>query len=752
MSLPALPRPGLSSEGHFSERIWDAVITVLAWLWRPLRWLVTLAVFLTLLVLLLVWLARALDVPLPDPHTLPILRDLLRHTARIWFAVIAVVVLLPVTWWSHGARAQTRAADDPRPQYDLQRARWLEPEDYLPRYLPRVYHWRRAAQGQQPDLLARQALRDAARGRRNSPQGFWVVGRSLQGKSRLAWEAMQAVVPGWTLVRWAHSASRPFDMDAVRGQHVILWLDDLASYANLAEAPTLLDLPRLFKQAHIRLVIVATCADGPAEAQARAQLGPLLGRLHEVRLDDMGAVEAGELAQALARAHVPVHPAVFDGTPGSLVLDIPHMRHEVYPTLPEGARRALYALKLLRSAGIGICSERRVRAVAETAFGLPLDPRAWPSARDALVAAGFIRLNHARVARARAVEPVAAAYLEQAVPDYPPPGRTLADDWPRLRVGLTARHDAVGLFSLGNQYRERTTGDRMENLQRAEVCYWEALRICSPRTAPLTWAGAQSNLGITLAAEAQMILGPERIQMLAVAARAYRAALPVYRRLRIWENWARAQTNLGLALREQADLVAEPQRTALLREAAATFRTVTRRHRREVAPTTPLRAQFGLNLIERDHAAIIETGQPRLWPATIARLPALLPHGALQDTLPEHAAVHVPSPAMSHPRYSRSRISLAPAPHDTSSGAMPIFPPSSQWGPAAHIPVDARPASTPAVPSAVAREASAETDPELSTQRTGDGANEDDGGEIRPRQVVISEEIHTMLEEDDEHE
>lgn len=727
MSVPAMPRMNFA-DGHFADRVWDGVITVLAWLWRPLRWLATIGVVLLLLALIVLWLAHAVELPLPDARTVPVLRDIVRHAGQIELAAVAVLILLPLAWWSHGARAQTRAADDPSPQYDLQHARWLEPDDFIPRYIPGVYHWRHAdRQGQQPDESARAALR-AARGRwRGSPHGVLVVGRPLQGKTRLAWEAVQATMPGWTLVRWVHSSTRPFDMDAVRGHRVVLWLDDLDTYANAAEAPTLLDLPRLFKQAHVRLVIAATCTEGASETLVRAQLGPLLDRLRVVRLDDIGGDEADALGRDLARVNIHVRRAAFDGTPGSLVLDIAGMRDKAYAALPESARRVLRALKLMRSAGITACSERRVRAVAETAFGLPMDPRAWPYARAALVKSGFVRLTQARVSRARGVEPVAEVYLDQAVPDYPALGRRLVDDWPRLRAALTARQDAPGLFSLGNQYRERASGDRMENLQRAEVCYWETLRICTPRKAPLTWAGAQSNLGITLAAEAQMVNGPERIQMLAVAARAYREALAMYRRLRIWENWARTQTNLGLALREQAGLVEGQRRADLLREAASTFRTVTHGRRREVAPTTPLRAQFGLNLIEREHReAVAQIGRLRQLQTTIKRLPALLPRGFSLETLPEHPAAEVPSPAMSHPRHSSLNETYSPT----------------------------------AEPGGLVAEEGFTRRPEMATPRViivesyddagGDGMGAHATDDERPGQIVIAEEVHTHLEEDDE--
>jgi hypothetical protein len=596
-------------DGHRSERVLGAALTVLDWLWQPVRILLWVCVVLGLFLVLALGLVAALEISLPDVRTVPVAGHfvgyLLTHTGWLIIGGVALIVLAIAAWWAHGARAETRAADDPLTHYDLQKARWLEPAEFVPAYVPHQYLWRHAGV-RQPDEVARMVLREAARGHRDGPLGICVLGRPAQGKTRLAWEAVQAALPGWTLVRWSHVATRAFDLDHLHSRRVLVWVDDLHEFANLAEAPTLCDLPRVFAKSRMRLVIVATCREGADEAQTRMRFAALMGRLREVRLVDISDGEANSLVADLAREGVRVHRTAFDGTPGSLVLDLAQRRTHDYAALPEGAKRALRALKLLRSAGILTSTETRTRAAAEALFGLPVDPHAWPLARTTLLSAGLIRLSHARIARARVVEPAAVAFLDQVVADFPAPGSNIADEWPRLRAHLAARSDAAGLFALGNRYRELTDGDRLANLQHAEVCYWEALRVSSRRSAPLTWTGASSNLGVTLTAEADLIDGPERLQLLEVATRAQRAALKVYRRRGIWENWVRTQTNLGLTLREAALLSEDPDRGELLRGSVRALRAAASMQTNAVTDTALLRAQTTLAAVSREEAALAE--------------------------------------------------------------------------------------------------------------------------------------------------
>src|SRR5437763_798219 len=52
-------------------------------------------------------------------------------------------------------------------------------------------------------------------------------------------------------------------------------------------------------------------------------------------------------------------------------------------------------------------------------------------------------------------------------------------------------------YLLGNVYIDLSTGDQAANLTRAIHCYQQALRFCTPETAPLDYASTQHNLGNT---------------------------------------------------------------------------------------------------------------------------------------------------------------------------------------------------------------------------------------------------------------
>jgi hypothetical protein len=183
-------------------------------------------------------------------------------------------------------------------EYVLERVDRLDPDQYVPRYVPGVYLGRRdAATGQDADAAARHALQAAATRPQpftaEGPLGVCVFGRPTEGKTRLAWQAMQAVLPRALFLKWPYATPQTaLDIGALRGggrgrrQVVVLWLDDLSKYRP-DEAVRLLDLPRRFADERVRLVVVATCRDGDDETSVRAQLGALLTRLTVIRPADI---------------------------------------------------------------------------------------------------------------------------------------------------------------------------------------------------------------------------------------------------------------------------------------------------------------------------------------------------------------------------------------------------------------------------------------------------------------------------------
>jgi hypothetical protein len=582
------------------DRWWQPATSVLAALWPVICWIAAVLLVGGLLVGVGSWMFRAVQIPLPDLQSLPVLGGAIAQPGRVRPMLVAMLLIALVSWWAHAIQTSESVAGDPLSDYALRRVSQLRPDDLVPRFLPGVYLPRRDATGVDADELARRALQAAAGRRPGAPLGVCVFGEAGQGKTRLAWEAVAATLPGWHLLRWPHAASEPFDFSRVRGRRVVLWLDGLQDYAYPSEAPVLEDLIRLLPRVRARLVVVATCRDGADEARGRALLGGLLDQLRAIRPAAISAAEADSLARALGqRRNAETNPPSGDlaTTPGVLTLDLARLRVRGYPALPEDARRVLRALKLLRSAGIYACPERRTWAVAQDLFGLPADRASWQAARDALVASGLVRVVGSGRAGARQMQPVADLYLERLVAEYPPSGVSLAADWPRLQMSLVRHGDANALCRLGNAFGERLADTQPSSVQWAEDCYRAALSVWPRRLSPVARAAAHNNLALTLVEQAARGEGSaaERARQLAAAVTAYRAALKTYRRKGNREDWARTQTNLGLALREQARWSAEPWRSQLLRRAMLNVRAVHLERSPEVAPTTRTLAQAALD-------------------------------------------------------------------------------------------------------------------------------------------------------------
>lgn len=443
--------------------------------------------------------------------------------------------------------------------------RKVNPSAYIPRYVDGVYLYRDdAVTGRSADDAARAALYTAAAHRHGKSHrwtlGICVYGRPTQGKSRLAWEAMRAALPGWTFVQWRHRVV-PLDLTALRGRSVALWLDDLHEYANSNEAVILNDMPARLEAAGARVVVVATCRDGEEEIRACKYLESLIERLTPIRITNISDDDADQLVAALAKRGVLAPRENFARTPGSILLDVAGMRSQHYPALPEDAKRALRALKLLRSARIYTYPAERVRATAIDVFGLP--PAAWPSAIEAVTRADFVRWSMARPAGERMLEPTANVYIDMAVPDYLNPNAEPGDDWPWLQESLERHGDGEALLALGNAYAEQRPGvgpflpsDPAISRLQAVMCFRAALDVFTRDRAPYCWAVTQANLAAALTRLAELTQGIQRTDLRRQSSAAYRAALEIFTRDTDPASWALTQFSLAeLFYRRAADAV-----------------------------------------------------------------------------------------------------------------------------------------------------------------------------------------------------
>lgn len=439
-------------------------ITYLALLWDFIKWawnILIVGIVVSVLGSIIYTYITTGKMNFADPRTLTVLSWLSAHLF-LWVPILTLLAILtPLSYLAKRIQLSSYKENEVN-KYVLKRLDNLDPNNYIFPYVKHVYLTRLDTHtGRNADTIARAVLHEAAIQAGSSPiqkpLGICIFGRPTQGKTRLAWEAIHAELPTWILVKWPHEPPYTFDFAGQHGRKIILWLDDLHEFANPYEAPVLKDLPRRFQEAKVPLVIVATCRDGDNEAQARQQLEYLLERLTEIRLTDISPEEAEQLTVELTQQGADVQKTQFDGTPGSLLLGVQRMRNQRYSTLPRPARQVLKAMKVLHSARIYFYPASRVQATACDLF--ELNRSDWREACDTLAREGFVRLETIALDNTRTIKPVADVYLEQAVPDYPPPGADIADDWLQLLESLEQRHDAFALSSLGRAFDERHLGN-----------------------------------------------------------------------------------------------------------------------------------------------------------------------------------------------------------------------------------------------------------------------------------------------------
>jgi hypothetical protein len=572
------------------ESVPSSVVALLAWLWRPLMWfwLTLLSSWLAASFITLLATAGQSDVP-----DLPVVRLALAQPWIVAAVLGALALLTPCAYLAH--RVQRPAAPYlPRRVAALAKSA----AQFIPHYLEPFYLYRVA------DTEAREALRAAASASGDEPFGVCILGPGMIGKTRLAWEAMQAELAEWVLVRLSHEGFLPVDLAALRGERVVLWLDDLAKYAHLGLAPALNDLPRRLRELGVPFVVIATCRDGAEIQRVAAHLRPLLEHLLPIRPAEIGENEIAWHTAALKYQGVKLQQDQFNGTPGSVVLAVPRMAHERYPALSKSAQRVLRALKLLRSAGIYSYPEARVRATAEDVFGLP--PHEWRRARSALLRAGFVRLERLPNGGGRLLVPAADVYLDEAVPASTSPGVDISDGWRELEKSLTRRRDADALNALGLAFLERPAGSASVNKQHAEACFRAALDVYCQRGAHAAWAITRHHLGLTHWHQAQAAQAQERGVLLAQAVAAYRLALRVGQWEHIPLHCALMQQHLGAALNQQATLTEGAERGALLAQAAEALQDAYILYQRSLIQDAGARAQEDLGVALSEQARLAE--------------------------------------------------------------------------------------------------------------------------------------------------
>jgi tetratricopeptide (TPR) repeat protein len=186
----------------------------------------------------------------------------------------------------------------------------------------------------------------------------------------------------------------------------------------------------------------------------------------EEKGEDLSAEEARQLASALGLSEEGVDRR-FDGTPGSLLLDLNSMKDRYTRLRNErwgnvSMSRVLDSAKLLNQARLSSLREPILRNVAERVRGnASMSDETWDALRRRTQQEGFGRFDQEGLLR------VYRPYLEQCVAYEPS-----RQDIDALLPILLEAEDATGLLELGSTY-DFELGD----IERALVCTDEALRL-----------------------------------------------------------------------------------------------------------------------------------------------------------------------------------------------------------------------------------------------------------------------------------
>jgi tetratricopeptide (TPR) repeat protein len=338
-----------------------------------------------------------------------------------------------------------------------------------------------------------------------------------------------------------------------------VWLENLAELAGTNRQGQVSSLPFDLAEAGIPFVVIATCEDGYREKLARKTFGDLMEHLTSVRLADISREDASHLVAKLGRrAEADHHSDQFDGTPGSIVLAVTSMRDEIYPTLPDLAKQALQAIKLLRSIGVRDYPIRRVIATARDVNGAVGSEDDWDGALSALSKSGFVNVQLV----ASTLTTTNDVYLDLAVPASPSGSSHVTEKWLHLQGSLEREQDWKPLARLGDAFR------RQDDSSYAEACYRGALRGLTRANGPDEWALAQLGLGSILLEQIEMSPDSERSPFLEEARTAFDCVLSVVTPESDSFMWAETSAGLATLYRTEAATGLE----ALLRQGGPTTR------------------------------------------------------------------------------------------------------------------------------------------------------------------------------------
>jgi hypothetical protein len=407
---------------------------------------------------------------------------------------------------------------------------------------------------------AREALQRAADHGPGGTIGLFVFGMPMVGKTRLVLETLrrEPKVKRFQLLVWPARDAAPSleSLNALRGERIVLLLDDLQEYARREEAGFVLAAIAKARQVASRVVIVATSRGGTDLVTSESEFGALIQRLSRVALRPMDPDEEQIFRQAMIQQGVTVDDGS-DGTPGSILLGLGRRTIQVLDErFPADARKILQSLALLRAAEAESYTVQRVRRVAIGVFDFPPASSVWRRGLGYLVDDSWVTVSGETIAIRT------DAYLDRCVAAfYPIAGQTLEGDFAPLEIALsTVPVDAAALFSLsdGVRHSETRVGGQAEAGEMALRCVQTGLSSLTKSRSPALYARGNVSLGLAYVTRAEgdpATLG-DPVMNLELALRAFDEAIEVYSSKVYQINWAEAVYNRAVVRTRLAQLLA----------------------------------------------------------------------------------------------------------------------------------------------------------------------------------------------------
>jgi tetratricopeptide (TPR) repeat protein len=306
-----------------------------------------------------------------------------------------------------------------------------------------------------------------ARGPR-AKNGLIVFGVANAGKTRLAFEVIKKVLPGWRALIWRPGDPQP-TTSQIDDEDVAIFIDDLQEHAPAkmryargavqsldTRSLDLQKMEQLVRSRARRVILVATCRS-ESEMNTRARLGWLFGEVDAVRMPKFPST--GPEAERIINEFRKVAPERvndrandFDGNIGTIVLGL-SAKAQTYAELAadhDPAVRVLQAMKLLSMAGIEMHTILRLRTICSNIFHQAdlATEEGWQDAVKELLDQEFVTEGpHEDVLVIKK-----DAYFKDIVTDYPAPNRPqqLERDLERTSQAMMSIPDIEAVFYLGN--------------------------------------------------------------------------------------------------------------------------------------------------------------------------------------------------------------------------------------------------------------------------------------------------------------